>query len=222
MLDPDDRRIGLRFWNAQTLSCFLHSGNPSQWASVFDGIAFIAAPSGQGDRFGFYKCNDDRLSLGTEDDGGSIAWHAIDPRHPDAHHDDAASPLRKIHRRQYDEMEACARLSFHEGILALLQRSFPEAAACSREDLLGLIERAHQAAVAYGYGSEDCIRYWAVLSVMGGERFYEETATALYLQIRFLSPETRLERLIDEANKALALKSLRELTDVWETCERYE
>ena len=44
----------------------------------------------------------------------------------------------------------------------------------------------------------------------------------LDLQIRYLSQETKLERLIDEVNKALRKKPLHDLTDVWDIYERYE
>jgi hypothetical protein len=219
MLTPEFRKpTYFRFYDARVLYCFLNTGFPRQWADFLRDVAVIAAPSDLAAGWTVYMRHDEKLRVGTENpDGNGIEWRDVSRAGADDPNYELGFPFRRLTQTQYESILVCCRRGFHAEIHDFLLKAFPEDAAdVSTDEMLGLISRAQDTAERLGYSSENCVFYWAVLTFMAGEGFHTTPNTEKYLEIQYMSPENKLETLIEQTNKTLNNPHLTELIDVYE------
>jgi hypothetical protein len=204
VLTPASKSLAyLRFYDARTLYCFLRSGFAEQWQDFFRDITLIAASTDDSSLWTLFQLSEGVLHIGRQGaDGMVFHWYRTDEstsRDPDYQ---AAMPFRRIAHQQYDLILKCARRGFHKEMHNFLVKAFAQETTeiGGRSEILELIQRAHSNAEISGYGTEDCVFRWVVLSFMCGENFYLLSDVERFLQIKYLSNVGKLSRLLSGVN----------------------
>jgi hypothetical protein len=207
-----------RFYDARVLYCFLTTGFSRQWADFTRDIQAIAAPSDLSPGWTVFEVADGALTITAENaSGGPPIKHRLTGDEDQDADYDRSFPFRRIGDAQYAAILTCTRRGQDREIHDFLLRAFPDdMVELPEPDSLARIARARATAESLSYDSEDSVFYWAVLSMMAGERFHEADYTAHYLQIAYMSPENKLETLIEEINRTLRNPHLTDLIDVYE------